>query len=218
MRNPASIDSPFVRIPNPRFHGDNVEAVFGSGSNARLRWDTSDANANHLMLQLPDGDSTDVPVFAIGEGIVGNDLGLFNGVVDVTFALFNVGAVTTPSTIRGYKTRGSAASPTVITSGDDLLRISAYGYSGAGGYVEAARIEFDSEGTIATTRVPGSIRFSTGTDAAPTVLTTALLIDSAQNFTLGGGITFSGAETITTSMCQCHYKVHTLNITSRERT
>ena len=82
--------------------------------------------------------------------------------------------------LAGYKTRGTLASPTVITSGDDLLRIAGYGYSGAAGYVKAAEILFDSIGTIATTRVAGRIVFRTGTDAAPTSLTDALIINETQ--------------------------------------
>ena len=62
------------------------------------------------------------------------------------------------------KSRGTVASPTVITTGDDLATISGYGYVGATGtYVEAATIRFDSTGTIAdtTTGVGGIIRFET---------------------------------------------------------
>ena len=50
------------------------------------------------------------------------------------------------------KSRGTVASPTVITTGDDLATISGFGYVGATGtYVEACRITFDSTGTIANT-------------------------------------------------------------------
>lgn len=61
-------------------------------------------------------------------------------------------ADTTAYSIRGRKARGTVASPTVLTTGDDLLTISAYGYVGATNtYVEAAQILFDSTGTIADT-------------------------------------------------------------------
>lgn len=51
--------------------------------------------------------------------------------------------------INARKARGTVASPTVITTGDDLLTISGYGYVGATNtYQEAARITFDSTGTI----------------------------------------------------------------------
>jgi hypothetical protein len=47
---------------------------------------------------------------------------------------------------------------------------------------------FTSEGTIASTRVPSNITFLTGTDAAPTVMTTALTLDSAQKATFPGRV------------------------------
>ena len=71
------------------------------------------------------------------------------------------------------KARGTVASPTVITTGDDLYTESGYGYVGATNtYREACRITFDSTGTIAdsTTGIGGIIRFANtiaGTDTAP---------------------------------------------------
>jgi hypothetical protein len=62
------------------------------------------------------------------------------------------------------KARGTVASPTVITTGDDLATINADGYVGATGtYVTAATITADSDGTIANdaTGVGGIWRFST---------------------------------------------------------
>lgn len=50
------------------------------------------------------------------------------------------------------KARGTVASPTVITTGDDLATIGGFGYVGATGtYVEGCRITFDSTGVIANT-------------------------------------------------------------------
>jgi hypothetical protein len=61
------------------------------------------------------------------------------------------------------------------------------GYSGAGGYVTGAAIKAISSGTIATTRVPASLSFWTGTDAAPTVLTERLNISNAGAFDFKSG-------------------------------
>mgnify|MGYP001617054901 CR=1 FL=1 len=161
---------------------------FGAGSPARLSWDTTDANANELLLQLPAGGVVDVPVLAIGQGIESVDLGLFNGVVDPTIAIFGIGAVATGPRVRIYKARGTIAAPTVVTTGDDLFSIDAYGAVAAGEYVQAARILFEMTGTIATTRGPGVITFQTATDAAPSVLTTAMVISAAQLVTFSAGI------------------------------
>lgn len=166
---------------------DDILLGIGTGNTARLSWDTTDANANALLLQMPAGGVVDVPVLAIGQSIESVDLGLFNGVVDPTVAMFGVGAVTTAPRLRVYKARGTIASPTVVTTGDDLFSIDAYGAVAAGEYVQAARILFEMTGTIATTRGPGTITFLTATDAAPSVLTQALQISAAQLVTMATG-------------------------------
>lgn len=74
--------------------------------------------------------------------------------------------------IDARKSRGSVASPTVITTGDGLLAITGYGYVGATNtYLPAARILFESNGAIADTAsgIGGRIKFYTrkaGTDTA----------------------------------------------------
>lgn len=161
----------------------------GTGQTARFSWDTTDANANELLLQMPAGGAVDVPVLAIGQAIESVDLGLYNGVVDPRIAMFGVGAVTTGPGLDFRKARGTIASPTVVTTGDDLGTIRAYGAVAAGEYVQAAEIRFDMAGTIATTRGPGTITMLTATDAAPSVLTQALLISAAQVVTLAAGVT-----------------------------
>ena len=77
------------------------------------------------------------------------------------------------------KARGTIAAPTVITTADELGFINFAGYSGAAGYVTGAAIKAYSSGTVATTRVPANLRFYTGTDAAPTVLTERMRITNA---------------------------------------
>jgi hypothetical protein len=73
--------------------------------------------------------------------------------------------------INARKSRGTVASPTVITTGDDLLTISGYGYVGATNtYRQAAQILLDSTGTIsdATTGIGGMAVIATtlaGTDS-----------------------------------------------------
>jgi hypothetical protein len=82
------------------------------------------------------------------------------------------------------KARGTRASPSVITSGDNLGVISAEGYDGTN-YLQDASIIFSTEGTIAATQVPTIIRFSTATNAAPSVVTEAMRIDSSQRVGVG---------------------------------
>lgn len=82
------------------------------------------------------------------------------------------------------KARGSVASPTTVASGDTLGRLTFRGYDGAN-YLEMASIEAGISGTVASTRVPTFLAFSTATDAAPSVLTERLRIDNAGNAGFG---------------------------------
>lgn len=95
--------------------------------------------------------------------------------------------------INARKARGTVAAPTVITTGDDLLTISGYGYVGATNtYVEAATIRFDSAGAIsdAVNGIGGELKFETRiaagalaerlrVDSNATASETALLISVA---------------------------------------
>lgn len=83
------------------------------------------------------------------------------------------------------KARGTGASPTVITTADELGVINFTGYGGAAGYITGAAIKGISSGTIANSRVPGQLSFWTGTNAAPSVLTERMTIDNAGNVGIG---------------------------------
>jgi len=69
-----------------------------------------------------------------------------------------------------YKSRGTYASPTVITSGDYLGEIVGYGHDGTN-YIRSASIRFISAGTVGSTRIPSRIDFYVSTDATPSVET-----------------------------------------------
>ena len=173
---------------------DDILLAVGGANDARLSWDTTDANANEMLIQLPAGGATNVPVIAIGQSIESVDLGLYNGVVDPRIAVFGVGAVTTAPVFEFRKARGTIASPTVCTTGDDLGTLDFYGAVAAGEYVRGASIRADIAGTIATTRGPGTLTFMTATDAAPSVMTNALVLGADQNAVLGGG---AASQTLT---------------------
>ncbi|MBI2635253.1 MAG: hypothetical protein HYW79_01785 [Parcubacteria group bacterium] len=82
------------------------------------------------------------------------------------------------------RSRGTIASPLAISSGDAALSIQGFGFDGST-FVQSTEIQFDTEGTIASTRVPGVLRFFTGTDASPTVRTERMTINSAGNVGIG---------------------------------
>ena len=175
--------------------GDDVMLGVGTSNDARFSWDTTDANANEMLLQMPAGTATNVPVLVIGQSVESVDLGMYNGIVDPRFCWIGVGAVATGPGLDLRKARGTAASPTVVTSGDDLGTIRGYACVAAGEWVQSTEILMECTGTVATTRGPGVITFKTATDVAPSVLTTAMTISAAQLVTCAAGLTVTAGAT-----------------------
>lgn len=98
-------------------------------------------------------------------------------------ALTRFRAAATASTLYFGKTRSSTyGTMTVCTTGDTLGTISFEGADGTN-FVSAAKIIATCTGTLGSTQVPGNLVFQTGTNASPSVLTTALTIDNAQGIT-----------------------------------
>ena len=190
-----TVDATGFTIPDDGLLG------IGTGQTARFSWDTTDANANELLLQLPVGGATDVPVLIIGDTIESDDLGLFNGVVSSTVAIMGSTATATGPSLNFRKSRGTNSAPTVVTSGDDMGSLDFYGAVAADEYVRGARILAEMTGTVATTRGPGILTLQTATDAAPSVLTTGLTISAAQVVDLpAGDLTIGTAGTTTGKM------------------
>src|SRR5690606_23651314 len=103
---------------------------------------------------------------------------------------------TSGPTLHSRQARGTLASPDTVVSGDDLLRLGGYGYSG-GEYREAARITLDSMGTVTGTAVPGLIRFHTA-DASGT-LTQSMSIDSSGTVIMSALNSSNGARLVVSS-------------------
>lgn len=109
------------------------------------------------------GDGIFMPAGVVGVAIAGVENARFIG-VGLQQSIGSANATSYAINVR--KARGSITVPTVITTGDDLLTISGYGYVGATNtYVEAAQILFDSQGTISdsATGVGGQLAFKTRT-------------------------------------------------------
>ena len=164
-----------MKFSPPLVAGDDYALTFGGV--AKFVWDTTDANANMLKGELPAGGAVDVPVVLLGIGHVGVDLAFFDGNTNTKLALMSNLASAISSDITFIKSRGSASSPTVITTGDDLGRLLFYGHDGTT-YTQAGGVIFDSEGTISTGVVPGIIKLNTA-NASGTV-TSAWQVNSAQ--------------------------------------
>lgn len=93
----GTLDDRYVNVSGDLSTGDQVMAdnvSVGLGGTqvsptARLVWDTADANANFLKLNLPTPGATDLAGVMLGVGINGVDLGLFNGVTQTFLGGFN---------------------------------------------------------------------------------------------------------------------------------
>ena len=93
------------------------------------------------------------------------------------------------------KSRGTAASPTEVSSGDTLGAIAFFGYDGST-YRTAARIVAEADGTWTdggdTTDNPGRLVFSTTADGASTPTEWLRITSTGQVRLAGAGITFNG--------------------------
>ena len=68
--------------------GNDIFLGFGTTTLARVGYETADANANELIVALPNGGGTNVPVLVIGDqSVLNKDLGFFNGVTQPTLVL-----------------------------------------------------------------------------------------------------------------------------------
>lgn len=142
----------------------------------------------------------------IGHSISGVENSRFSGAAGASlFQASNAGAVTTGYAMNFRKSRGTVASPTVITTGDTLMTISGYGYlGGTNTYREAARIQFDSAGTIsdATTGIGSVITFygkTQGTDVNPAAAMT-ITGGSTATLQLNGSGMFTANNTVATAI------------------
>lgn len=87
--------------------------------------------------------------------------------------------------LRSVRARGTLDVPLVVQAGDTLFKLGVDAWDGASRVADLGAIEVFAEGTIASTRVPTRMVFSTATDAAPSVPTEAMRIDSAQHVGIG---------------------------------
>lgn len=86
---------------------------------------------------------------------------------------------TTAARLHFRKGRGTEAGPTVVVTGDMLGRMRFSGYDGSS-YLQMASVDAQVTGTVGANRVPTKLTFATATDAATSVLTTALTLNEKQ--------------------------------------
>ena len=167
----------FASVTNMGMYTDGTVLNFSVGGADRLQITTAEIFQNVTQKAISGSASspsytfqadTNSGLYSISNDVMGIAIG---GIQNSTFqaGLWQVvkgSADTISYAINARKSRGTVASPTVITSGDDLLTINAFGYVGATNtYQEAARITFDSTGTISdsATGIGGLILLSVAT-------------------------------------------------------
>ena len=92
------------------------------------------------------------------------------------------------------KSKGAAVGDVSSVSGSAVLGdIQFLGDDGTDFATQGARIRVLLSGTAGSNRIPTEMQFATGTDASPTVLTTALTLDSAQLATFAANVTVTGS-------------------------
>lgn len=131
-----------VGTNNPRGYGEYV-------NNSIVEWHSGNGNSGF-------GTQTPLTKLHVASTITTRPRGIVNSQHSATADGAN---------ISGYKSRGTNASPTIISSNDSLLSIMARGYDGTQ-YQQSSRIDFKHSGTAATNRMGGEIFFSTRSDSA----------------------------------------------------
>lgn len=91
---------------------------------------------------------------------------------------------TQPPGVGFFKARGTAASPSVVSAGDQLGSFNFVGHDGSS-YSTGVTVTGVTEGTIGTSKMPAHLKISTA-DASSGVVTEGLRIDSSRVVTLGG--------------------------------
>ena len=158
--------------------------AFAEGGSEAARIDSS----SRLLL----GTSTATSSFKFGGSGDTATLAQFDGASssrNVGLALVNHHTSDTQPVLRLAKSRGTAASPTVVSSNDNTGSIQFMGYDGTR-YIDTARIDSQVDATPGTNDMPGRLVFSTTSDGG-SVVTERLRIRANGNTEPGADNTYT---------------------------
>jgi len=138
-------------------------------------------NATQETVSIGDGSTDLVPELQV--------LGTAAADSSILLAAFSETATTAGSPILAFAKggHGTLGSHTIVTDGEELGNIIAFGDDGNDLETPAASIQFEVDGTPGAGDMPGRIIFGTTADGA-TAVTEAVRIDSSQNVTFAQGI------------------------------
>jgi len=105
-------------------------------------------------------------------------------------------------TTYGARSRGTAASPTIVQDGDNIWDMIAIAYDGTD-YAQVARIDMEIDGTPGNNDMPGRIKFSVSPDGGQTPAD-ALLISQDKSVKFFGNLT-DGTNTVTMANIKTAY-------------
>jgi hypothetical protein len=187
---PSLTDCGIIRSSANSSNGVAIQAPVGAIS----FWNSSEAARIDSSGRLLVGTSTATSSFKFGGSGDTATLAQFDGASssrNVGLALVNHHTSDTQPVLRLAKSRGTAASPTVVSSNDNTGSIQFMGYDGTR-YIDTARIDSQVDTTPGTNDMPGRLVFSTTSDGG-SVVTERMRIHS------GGILTCQGVYDTTTA-------------------
>jgi len=168
---------------------DDIALSFGTSTDVSVLYETADANANELIMALPNGGATDVPVLAIGDqSVINKDLTYFNGITVPTLAILDATEAHYIK-LQGTPAIGSDTTIAIQPSGDTThyLTISSENnlatLLGTGGYLRVGNFTTSGNGL-----------------ASPNDLFVSGKFDVAGASYYGGVSTFSASVTVNSSL------------------
>jgi hypothetical protein len=141
-----------------------------------------------LFSNLNDG-SVNSRLVTVGSNSVDGRFQIVNSTYSASLALGNIVQAHSTADARNFqfnRARGTAAIPTIVSSGDDIVDIAFAGHDGAAYQVRAA-IAATVDGAVSAGVVPTKLDFLTGTSAAGV----AMSIGSNRQTTFNGAITLA---------------------------
>ncbi len=178
--------------PNAVDYLDDIALMMGDGGTVSIIYETADANANELILALPEGGATDVPVLVIGDTTINNvDLGIFDGITQPSVAIMDKAGKY--AAVANATSTGANATLTTATAGTftnsvagDIVRVTA-GTNATAGWYTIASVTSGVEVVLNATWCTGAVTGGT------------IVVYHPYTMYMGSGIVSKGAFSIQTN-------------------
>jgi hypothetical protein len=174
-------------------HADDAGLTFNSDLYMANATGLTIGAAAQEVVSIGDGATNLVPELQL--------LGTAAADSSILLAAFSTTATTAGGPVIALAKGGNATlgSHTIVTDGEELGNIIAFGDDGNDLETPAASIQFEVDGTPGANDMPGRIIFNTTADGA-TALSEALRLDNAQNATFAGNVVLADASNLNISV------------------